>query len=152
MRLDVPNAFYKHAVKRVRQPRVRPTQLLRTFSSSIHKGNDDADNSRDPPDPTVQDLAVLGGGITGLASAFFLSREMPNAKITIFEKSARLGGWVDSERIPVGNDSILFEWGPRTVRSSLTAPASRAMIDLVCTLPTIMSPILLNPCGPDLRA
>jgi hypothetical protein len=41
-------------------------------------------------DHEVKDVAVLGGGITGLASAFYLSQELPNAKITL-TKATGLG-------------------------------------------------------------
>lgn len=78
-------------------------------------------------DPT--DVAVLGGGITGLASAYYLSKEFPNARIVLFEGSSRLGGWVKSEKVDVGNGSVIFEQGPRNLRPSI--PNGLITLDLV---------------------
>ena len=66
-------------------------------------------------------IAVLGGGITGLASAHYLTRELPNAKITLYEGSDRLGGWLRSKQINIGNGTVVFEQGPRTLRPSTSA-------------------------------
>lgn len=68
--------------------------------------------------PPSHDVAILGGGITGLACAYYLIRELPKAKITIYEASDRLGGWLSSTRVPVRDGSVLFEAGPRTLRPS----------------------------------
>lgn len=78
-------------------------------------------------DPT--DVAVLGGGITGLVSAYYLSKEFPNAKIFLLEGSSRLGGWVKSEKVDVGNGNVLFEQGPRNLRPSI--PNGLITLDLV---------------------
>lgn len=78
-------------------------------------------------DPT--DVAVLGGGITGLVSAYYLSKEFPNARIVLFEGSPRLGGWVKSEKVDVGNGSVIFEQGPRSLRPSI--PNGLITLDLV---------------------
>lgn len=69
------------------------------------------------PNPRAKKVAVLGGGITGLATAFNLSRDLPNSQITIFESSSRLGGWLDSEKVEVDGGHVVFEWGPRTLRA-----------------------------------
>ncbi|KAK5171642.1 hypothetical protein LTR04_000345 [Oleoguttula sp. CCFEE 6159] len=66
-----------------------------------------------PDDP---EIAVLGGGITGLASAYYISKELPRAKITIYEAGPRVGGWMLSKRVEVDGGNILFEQGPRTLR------------------------------------
>lgn len=65
-------------------------------------------------------IAILGGGVTGLASAYFISQEFPNAKIIIFEAGKETGGWVKSRRLDVpGSDkNVLFELGPRTLRNA----------------------------------
>ena len=39
-----------------------------------------------------QQFAIIGGGITGLAAALQLERQMPQSKITLIESSDRLGG------------------------------------------------------------
>jgi hypothetical protein len=73
-------------------------------------------------------IVILGGGITGLSSAFHLSRRFPNARITLVEKEDRLGGWIKSERVSVGSSSIVLEAGPRTLR-----PVDKAILELVST-------------------
>jgi hypothetical protein len=74
-------------------------------------------------------IAVLGGGITGLASAYFLTQEFPNAKITLFEAKETLGGWVKSTKIDVGDGEVMFESGPRSLRPQ--APAGTIALKLV---------------------
>ncbi|KAL0572821.1 oxygen-dependent protoporphyrinogen oxidase [Marasmius crinis-equi] len=76
-------------------------------------------------------IAILGGGLTGLSSAFHLSRRHPEALISVFEKQTRLGGWVHSERAEVkhpegGTANILLESGPRTLR-----PNAKSVLELV---------------------
>lgn len=76
-------------------------------------------------------ISVIGGGLSGLSSAYHLARRFPSAKITLLEQSPRLGGWVHSERVQVRDDKgneagILLERGPRTLR-----PNSKAVLELV---------------------
>ncbi|KAK0192734.1 hypothetical protein F5146DRAFT_517095 [Armillaria mellea] len=72
-------------------------------------------------------IAVIGGGLTGLSSAFHLSRRFPNASITLFEKHHCLGGWVRSERVDVGpSQQMVLEAGPRTIR-----PSAKSILELV---------------------
>ncbi|KAH9936033.1 hypothetical protein B0H21DRAFT_780825 [Amylocystis lapponica] len=75
-------------------------------------------------------VAILGGGLTGLSSAFHLARRFPRARITLLEKAPRLGGWVRSERVVVkgstGEASVLLEAGPRTLR-----PGALALLELI---------------------
>ncbi|EIW54827.1 Protoporphyrinogen oxidase [Trametes versicolor FP-101664 SS1] len=79
-------------------------------------------------------FTVLGGGLSGLSAAFHLSRRFPartGTRITLLEKSSRLGGWVQSERVRVkdkhGHEAeILLESGPRTLR-----PASKAVLEII---------------------
>ena len=66
----------------------------------------------------VGNVAILGGGITGLATAFFLVEANPACNITIFEASSRLGGWLHSKQVDIGNGNIVFEQGPRNLRPS----------------------------------
>ena len=76
----------------------------------------------------AHDVAVLGGGITGLATAYYLTRELPKAKITIYEASDRLGGWLSSKRVPVKDGTVLFEAGPRTLRPSSNGVLSARLV------------------------
>lgn len=64
---------------------------------------------------------MLGGGITGLATAYYLTQEKPHAKVTLYEGSDRLGGWLNSTAVDVGDGSVVFEQGPRTLRPSIPA-------------------------------
>jgi protoporphyrinogen/coproporphyrinogen III oxidase len=65
---------------------------------------------------TENNVAVLGGGISGLACAYYLTKELPTAKVTVYEAADRIGGWLYSERVPVQGGDVLLEAGPRTLR------------------------------------
>ena len=73
-------------------------------------------------------VAVLGAGLTGLSSAYHLSRLFPKSKITLVEKQLRLGGWVQTERKEIQQlgASVLLEGGPRTLR-----PNGKSVLELV---------------------
>ncbi|KAI8577171.1 hypothetical protein K450DRAFT_253193 [Umbelopsis ramanniana AG] len=93
-------------------------------------------------------IAVLGGGISGLTTAYYLSKLAPHGtKIILTEGSNRLGGWIKSCRVAPGeygldrhipissnadmtNDSnVLFEGGPRTLRP--VGPGGVVTLDLI---------------------
>lgn len=63
-------------------------------------------------------IAVLGGGVAGLASAYFVSREFPNSKVTVYEAGKDAGGWLKSVKKEVSGGEVLFELGPRTLRNA----------------------------------
>ncbi|KAH8103023.1 Protoporphyrinogen oxidase [Cristinia sonorae] len=76
-------------------------------------------------------IAILGGGLSGLSSAFHLARRFPGVPISLLEKTQRLGGWVHSERTQIcdgaGNTaSIVLEAGPRTLR-----PHGKSTLELI---------------------
>jgi oxygen-dependent protoporphyrinogen oxidase len=50
-------------------------------------------------------IAVIGGGISGLAAAHRITELLPNAELTLFEASGRLGGVLDT----VHRDGYLLE-------------------------------------------
>ncbi|KAM4059415.1 flavin containing amine oxidoreductase [Hirsutella rhossiliensis] len=67
-------------------------------------------------------IAVVGGGLTGLTTAYYLARMLPpTVGITLYESSGRLGGWIKTDRVPVDVDgtrgTVSFERGPRTLSS-----------------------------------
>ncbi|KAK5131157.1 hypothetical protein LTR08_001243 [Meristemomyces frigidus] len=97
------------AASRRRQP-YRFSQSPAIYSATRSRAYSDGPNA-----PT-HNVAILGGGVTGLASAYYLTKELPRAKITIYEASDRIGGWLSSTRVPVKDGTILFEAGPRTLR------------------------------------
>jgi protoporphyrinogen/coproporphyrinogen III oxidase len=57
---------------------------------------------------------ILGAGISGLAAAFFLQKRFPKLKITIFEKTDRVGGFIRTQK----KEGFLFEEGPRAFYSN----------------------------------
>ena len=68
--------------------------------------------------PTV---GILGGGIAGLASAYYLAQKsvrlkLPHLRILLFERSPRFGGWIRSDQLGEKYNSHLFELGARTLR------------------------------------
>lgn len=73
---------------------------------------------------SLDNIAIVGGGITGLATAYFAARKFPSASITLFEASERLGGVIESTRVtgyrPDDGSAIHFlcERGPRTLRAN----------------------------------
>lgn len=101
-----------HATRPSASP-LPPTSGLRSYATaSAH--------------PLPNDIAVLGGGLTGLTTAFYLAHFHPNAKITIYEAADRLGGWVDTEHVEVKTQegktaTITFERGARTVTPQTSA-------------------------------
>lgn len=96
-------------------------------------------------------IAIIGGGLTGLSSAFHLSRRFPSSRITLVEKAQRLGGWVHSERVQVNlggasSASVLLESGPRTLR-----PNSLAVLELINLLGLSSSVITVPRSAPAAR-
>ncbi|OKL61487.1 hypothetical protein UA08_03425 [Talaromyces atroroseus] len=77
-------------------------------------------------------VAVIGGGITGLTAAWRLCQDPKCQKITLYEKSSQLGGWLQSETADVDGGRVVFEYGPRTIRAS--DPAALPMLDLLFSL------------------
>lgn len=57
-------------------------------------------------------VTILGGGISGLSAAFYLSSVQKTANVKLYEASSRFGGWIKTEK----RDGYFFEAGPRTIR------------------------------------
>lgn len=88
----------------------------------------------------MSSVAILGGGISGLSAAYYLSKASPKTKILLIESSKRVGGWIRSQRVPPGyhpsppmlaNDpnNVLFEVGPRSLRP--VGPGGAAILSMV---------------------
>jgi protoporphyrinogen/coproporphyrinogen III oxidase len=58
--------------------------------------------------PSAPNVAVIGGGISGLSTAFYLRKLRPTTTITLFESSSRLGGNIRTER----RDDFVVDAGP----------------------------------------
>lgn len=66
-------------------------------------------------------VAILGGGLAGLAAAYFLQRK--GYVVTIFEQTDRAGGVIQTER----DAGFLVEYGPNSIRAG--TPALERLID-----------------------
>ncbi|RHZ57924.1 oxygen-dependent protoporphyrinogen oxidase [Aspergillus thermomutatus] len=95
--------------------------------------------------------AVIGGGITGLTTAFRLSQDPKCTKITLYEKEQRVGGWMQSQTVPVGDDDgkVVFEYGPRTLRAAI--PACLPLLDLLVELDLLEDVLITSKASPAAR-
>jgi len=80
-----------------------------------------------PDLPPRTDVAIVGGGFTGLWTAYYLLREDPSRSVTVLEAehvgfgaSGRNGGWV-SALYPVAADTIAAEHGRTAALDLLSA-------------------------------
>ncbi|KAK4221396.1 Protoporphyrinogen oxidase [Podospora fimiseda] len=102
------------------RPRPRPQHRTQPRSSNygilISRSYSQINNN------SPRSVAVLGGGLTGLTTAWYLARFLPQAKIAIYEASDRLAGWIDSETVPVktidGEEgTVNFQRGARVLQT-----------------------------------
>ncbi|EFW99918.1 protoporphyrinogen oxidase [Grosmannia clavigera kw1407] len=96
--------------------RVGSRRWYSELGSGLETGPAASKRSVQPP----QDVAILGGGLTGLVTAHYLAELLPaTARITLYEGSDRLGGWIDSEawegETGSGSGSVILEAGARMV-------------------------------------
>ncbi len=68
---------------------------------------------------------IVGGGVSGLAAAYYLRLLPTTRQVTLLESASRLGGWVQTTR---NQDGALYEHGPRTLRPSGVAGANTLQI------------------------
>jgi len=71
------------------------------------------------------DIAILGGGIASVYSAFLLSKRFPNSNIIIIEACNKLGGLLRSESIncftfDIGGSHVIFSENIRILRTILS--------------------------------
>ena len=62
-------------------------------------------------------VVIIGGGITGLAALEQVTRVAPDARVTLFESSSRLGGHIRTER----HDGFVMEAGPDVILTAKPA-------------------------------
>ena len=74
--------------------------------------------------PMPCDAIVIGGGVSGLSTAYYLGRDSssPGAQLKLLEGSDRLGGALGSQEV----DGFLFERGPNGMLDN--APGTLALI------------------------
>jgi len=69
----------------------------------------------------MRSVCVLGGGLAGLSAAHYAVRKGVE-KVVLLESSQRLGGWINSSKIP--EQGVILESGPRTIRPAGEAGAN----------------------------
>ncbi|XP_029360863.1 protoporphyrinogen oxidase isoform X1 [Echeneis naucrates] len=74
----------------------------------------------------MKTVAVLGGGIGGLAASYYLCKSPQVTKVIVLESSSRFGGWLWSTR---RSDGAVFEHGPRGIRP--TGAVGRNTLNMV---------------------
>ncbi len=57
---------------------------------------------------------VVGGGIAGLAAAYYLKKKAPWSRVTVLEAGSRWGGKITTERVAFDGGSFIIEGGPDT--------------------------------------
>src|SRR5262245_61320951 len=69
------------------------------------------------------DVAILGGGYTGLWTAYYLLKREPSLRVAIVERrvagfgaSGRNGGWVSS-KLNIGLDAVAARYGAERARA-----------------------------------
>ncbi|KAI8632584.1 hypothetical protein F5Y19DRAFT_462970 [Xylariaceae sp. FL1651] len=99
---------------------------LRRSTSPIYQARPQTYATSSSETRSPREIAVLGGGITGLTAAHYLARHAGDAHITIYEASDRPGGWIKADRVEVEDGDgqqghVLFQHGPRMLRSGSTS-------------------------------
>nr|XP_006814335.1 PREDICTED: protoporphyrinogen oxidase-like [Saccoglossus kowalevskii] len=84
---------------------------------------------------------VLGGGISGLSSAYYLARSqaLRFGKVVVVESSHRTGGWVNTT---VSEDGAIFEHGPRSLRTA--GAVGKNTLELMHQLPSGLKSVLFT--------
>lgn len=82
-------------------------------------------------------IAILGAGISGLATAWFLKQVLgPDLRLIIIEKNERAGGWIQT----LQEDGFLFEQGPRSFRTKGAGEETLALIEALGLQNRVIAP------------
>lgn len=57
---------------------------------------------------------VVGGGIAGLAAAYYLKKKAPRTRVAVLEAGSRWGGKITTARVPFAAGEFIVEGGPDT--------------------------------------
>ena len=58
------------------------------------------------------DIVIIGAGIAGIASAYYLKKNFPNIRLKILESRSSVGGTWDQMRFPgVRADNDMYTYG-----------------------------------------
>jgi len=90
-------------------------------------------------------IAVLGGGISGLAAAWNLARCRVPAQVVLYEGSNRVGGWLESNVTPGGG---IQELGPKSIRMEKSHVCSRTTLDMVSSEDQVLQITFFFPLNP----
>jgi L-2-hydroxyglutarate oxidase len=75
----------------------------------------------------MKKIAIVGGGIVGLATAYKLQKKIPSAKITLFEKEDTVGQHQSGRNSGVLHCGLYYE--PGSLKSKLAVSGIRQMTD-----------------------
>ena len=67
------------------------------------------------PDPDVYDLVVVGGGVSGLAAAYFYRKQHANARILILDNHDDFGGHAKRNEFRVGDKTLIGYGGSQSI-------------------------------------
>ncbi|MET0658894.1 MAG: FAD-dependent oxidoreductase [Steroidobacteraceae bacterium] len=120
------NAVTDHAAGRAAR-NTDDTRPYRDTSYWLASAEDDLTPRKSLHGRCAVDVAILGGGYSGLWTAYYLLRDNPGIEVAILEKeicgfgaSGRNGGWC-SPRFPVDADALERRYGAETARDTLLA-------------------------------
>lgn len=63
-------------------------------------------------------IIIVGGGIAGLAAAYYAQKNIPDAHITLIESASYWGGKISTDRVPFDDGHFIIEGGPDTFLAS----------------------------------
>lgn len=59
-------------------------------------------------------IVIIGGGIAGLSAAYYATKKITDAQITVIESADRWGGKITTDRVGFDNGQFIIEGGPDT--------------------------------------
>jgi oxygen-dependent protoporphyrinogen oxidase len=59
-------------------------------------------------------IVIIGGGISGLSAAYYVTKKLPDAQISLLEASNRWGGKITTDRATFDDGQFIIEGGPDT--------------------------------------